>query len=266
MVHTNSFLQVTRSTDACVQQRKFVGFTLIELLVVISIIALLVAILLPALSKAREAALGVKCLANLRQSSLVLQLYADDYDRHMLNSSNNANSWKRWGRAVWDGDYLDHYEVVKCPSAEEGLITAAEGTAAYMYQQFDQSYAGNIYQQNLGVFSLDVAPNPSWSMLLHDCSTTDVGFVPINVQYGQTTAWNPTPRTNMGNPYLAHLDNINIVFLDSHAASMSGQDTTSKVYYRSRGNMFGIGYEDNAAAWENTIPWVTQPGTNELIY
>jgi prepilin-type N-terminal cleavage/methylation domain-containing protein len=56
------------------------GFTLVELLVTIGIIAVLVAMLLPALNKAREAAQAVTCLSNLRQSGLGLRLYAFDND------------------------------------------------------------------------------------------------------------------------------------------------------------------------------------------
>jgi prepilin-type N-terminal cleavage/methylation domain-containing protein/prepilin-type processing-associated H-X9-DG protein len=55
------------------------GFTLVELLVVIGIIALLIAILLPVLSKARKAAATTKCLANLKQLMTAVQFYANDH-------------------------------------------------------------------------------------------------------------------------------------------------------------------------------------------
>ncbi len=64
--------------------RKQAAFTLIEVLVVISLIALLVSILLPALNKARNQGMTVKCLANLRELLMATQYYWDANDDQKL--------------------------------------------------------------------------------------------------------------------------------------------------------------------------------------
>lgn len=59
-------------------RRRRAGFTLIELLVVVAIIAVLVSLLLPALSRGKEFARGAACVSNLRQLALAVHLYADE--------------------------------------------------------------------------------------------------------------------------------------------------------------------------------------------
>jgi prepilin-type N-terminal cleavage/methylation domain-containing protein len=74
------------------QRPQIAGFTLVELLVVIGIIALLISILIPALSKAREQSLRVKCLSNIRQLATVNQMYANDNKLWLPFSSWGQNS------------------------------------------------------------------------------------------------------------------------------------------------------------------------------
>ncbi len=137
------------------------AFTLIELLVVVAVIALLVSILLPALSAARARARASVCMSNLRQIGLALRAYADDYQGQVPQgaaepspyvpedfASNllwSAAAQSRCGLGVMTRPYVPNTHVLFCPadgnSNEQDEIpkigTELDAYGSYLYRNAD---------------------------------------------------------------------------------------------------------------------------------
>ena len=190
------------------------NFSLIELLVVIAIIAILAALLLPALNKSRSRSKDVGCLSNLKQLGTAARIYYDYY-RVMPEGSDQGN-WPNLICAAaglpkneWNGNYRKYIGIFRCPSSSKEWENAQNEATGYGINRA----LLHMYQGKCWVFSR--IKQPSRKAMIFDVNKYSPGGWP-NINAGR--------RSAMIQGYTwKHLNNqgANFVYCDGHAGSLT---------------------------------------------
>jgi prepilin-type N-terminal cleavage/methylation domain-containing protein/prepilin-type processing-associated H-X9-DG protein len=225
------------------------GFTLLELLVVIAIIAILAALLLPSLSKAKTKGQGVACTANLKQLQLCWQLYTDD-NADSLPGNTALNPGDLSNRGAWTADpvswlqgnawtditptnlqrgVLYHYNqalgIYRCPAdrstvLDQGIVPRNRSVSMSMYMNFRTERDNPGYELCWHRLGQIQRPGPSQAAVFieeHEKSIQQSAFG-INAP-NSLTLFNSSLWTWISFPATRHNNAGTLSFADGHVAT-----------------------------------------------